>query len=152
VVNDNEIQTALRYNHYWPLAKYDSEIIGSIKLGFDKVYITDYAKNIEFPDKTAFIYDTYVLKKYRNNGVATQLILDAAEYSKNKGYQKLGCHIPKWNKASIIAYEKIGFKKISYIRYYKIFGICFIISKSLRKSKKQKDKRIKKIGIPYEQN
>jgi len=152
VVNSNEIDTAQKYNHCWPSAKINNKIVGSIKIGFLKVYITDYEKVFDLSDKTAFIYDTYVIEKYRKKGIAKLLILKAVNYLNNNGYKKVGCHIPSWNKASINAYEKIGFKKIIYIRYFRILGIPFRITKTPKNSSILKNTNIKKLGIPYEQN
>ena len=97
--------------------------VGCIKIGFKNVYISDYDKIIKLPNKMAFIYDTYVLEDQRKKGVAKYLITHAIKFLKAHKYTKVRCHIPPWNKASISAYEKIGFRKISYIRYFKIFGI-----------------------------
>jgi ribosomal protein S18 acetylase RimI-like enzyme len=150
VINANEIKIALKYNHCWASAKINKKIIGSIKIGYSKVYISDYEKVFDLSEKTAFIYDTYVLEEYRKKGVAKLLISEAVKYLKNKGYAKVGCHIPAWNIASINAYEKIGFKKMKYIRYIKIFGLSFRITKSPLKSSFLKGVEIKKVGISYE--
>jgi ribosomal protein S18 acetylase RimI-like enzyme len=123
LVHPKEIFTALKYNHYWPSVSKNEKIIGCIKIGFENVFIVDYNRIIKFPEKMAFIYDTYVLQKYRGKGVAKYLITQAILFLKSQGYTKVRCHIPDWNIASINAYEKIGFKKISHIICYRILGI-----------------------------
>ena len=123
VVHPQEIATALEYNHCWPSVRTNGKIIGCIKIGFGNVYIVDYNRVIEFPERMAFIYDTYVLQEQRGKGVAKYLITQAIKFLKAQGYTKVRCHIPPWNKASISAYEKIGFKKVSYIRCFRIFGV-----------------------------
>jgi ribosomal protein S18 acetylase RimI-like enzyme len=123
VVHPQEIATALEYNHCWPSIRTSGKIIGCIKIGFRNVYIVDYNRVIELPERMAFIYDTYVLQEQRGKGVAKHLITQAIKFLKAQGYTKVRCHIPPWNKASISAYEKIGFKKFSYIRYFRIFGV-----------------------------
>jgi ribosomal protein S18 acetylase RimI-like enzyme len=123
VVHPKEIATALKYNHCWPSVRSNGKIIGCIKIGFGNVYIVDYNRMIEFPERMAFIYDTYVLQEERGKGIAKYLIAQAIKFLKAQGYTKVRCHIPAWNKTSISAYEKIGFRKVSYIRYFKIFGI-----------------------------
>jgi len=133
LVYQKEIETALKYDHCWSSVKLNGEIIACIKIGFKEIYISDYDKVVEFPKNMAFIYDTYVLPKYRNKGVAKYIISQAIKFAKTEGYIKVGCHIPPWNKASINAYTKNGFKKIDYIRNFKIFGLSIKISKSPKK-------------------
>ena len=128
LVNSKEINTALECNHFWPSVKINDEIIGCIKIGFKKVYIADYNELMEFPDKMAFIYDTFVLKEYRGKGVGRYLISQAAINLKSRDYISLGCHIPPWNKASIKAFEKNGFKKIKYVRNFKVLGVAIKIA------------------------
>jgi len=123
VVHPKEIVVALKYNHCWPYVSINGKIIGCIKIGFKNVFIVDYKKVIKFPEKMAFIYDTYVLEEQRGKGIGKYLILEAVKFLKSKRYEKVRCHIPSWNKISISAYEKIGFKKINYIRFYRVFGI-----------------------------
>jgi len=123
LVNQKEIITAYKYNHYWPSVSINGEIIGCIKIGFSNIFITDYKQLIKFPEKMAFIYDTYVLEEQRGKGIGKFLIAQAIKYLKSQGYNKVRCHIPAWNKISISIYEKMGFKKISFIRFFRIFGV-----------------------------
>lgn len=150
VVRPQEIATALEYNHCWPSVRTNGKIIGCIKIGFRNVYIVDYNRVIEFPDKMAFIYDTYVLQEQRGKGVAEYLITQAIKFLKAQGYTKVRCHIPPWNKASISAYEKIGFKKVSYIRYFRIFGVSIRIVNPPRKIQMFKGNRILQEDMPDE--
>jgi len=123
LVHPKEIIVALKYNHCWPSVSINGKIIGCIKIGFENVFIVDYKQVIKFPEKMAFIYDTYVLEEQRGKGVGKYLIAQAMKFLKSHGYTKVRCHIPPWNKISISAYEKMGFKKISYIRFFRILGI-----------------------------
>lgn len=149
LVHPKETTTALEYNHYWPSAILDGEIIGCIKVGFKNVYISDYGKLVRFPEKMAFIYDTYVLEKYRCKGVAKFLISQVAIHLKSEGFTSLGCHIPAWNKSSIKAFEKNGFKKVKYIRNFMIFGIPIRISNSSDKSSIFNGGKITYEELPY---
>lgn len=123
LIYQKEITTASLYNHCWPYVISNGKIIGCIKIGFDSVFIVDYKRIMKFPDKMAFIYDTYVSEEQRGKGVGKYLIVQALKFLKSQGYKKVRCHIPPWNKISISAYEKMGFKKICYIRFFRIFGI-----------------------------
>lgn len=133
VVNSKEISVAKIYNHCWPSARFNGNIVGSIKIGFGHVFISDYDKIVKFPNDMAFIYDTYVSQDNRRKGVGKFLINQAVKYAKSEGYARIGCHIPPWNKASISAYKKNDFKKVDYIRNFRIFGVSFKISNSPKK-------------------
>jgi len=133
LINQEEINAAYKYNHYWCSVKFNDQIIACIKIGFNKIFISDYNKIIKFPKNMAFIYDTFVLPKYRGKGVGNFIIYQAIKHIKNKGYLKIGCHIPPWNKNSIKIYKKNGFKEINYIRNLKIFGVSIQISRSPKK-------------------
>ena len=150
VVHQKEIEAALSYNHCWPNICYNGKIIGCIKIGFQNVFIVDYNKLVKFPDDTAFIYDTYVIEEMRGKGLAKYLITEAAKFAKSKGYAKLGCHIPPWNKASIRAYEEIGFNKIRYIRNFNLFGASIRIGKAPNNYSMFTKGRLLKEYIPYE--
>ncbi len=132
LVNQKEIAVAYKYNHCWPVVSFNEKIIGCIKIGFDNVFIADYKQVIKFPEKMAFIYDTFVLEEQRGKGIGKYLISQAIKYLKSKDFKKVRCHIPTWNKISINAYEKMGFKKISYIRFFRIFGIPIKNVKSIK--------------------
>ena len=123
VVNQEEITTAYKYNHCWPFVSINGKIVGCIKIGFDSVFIADYKQVIKFPEKIAFIYDTFVLEEQRGKGIGKYLINQAIKFLKSQGYSKVRCHIPPWNKISISVYEKMGFKKISYIRFFRVFRV-----------------------------
>jgi ribosomal protein S18 acetylase RimI-like enzyme len=150
VVHPKEIDAALKYNHCWPNISYKDKIIGCIKIGLENIFIVDYNKLVKFPNDTAFIYDTYVIDEMRGKGLAKYLISEAAKFVKTKGYAKVGCHIPPWNKASINAYEEIGFRKISYIRNINLLGVSIRIGKSPSNFSMLTKGRLLKEYIPYE--
>ena len=149
VVYQKEIEAAQKYNHCWPSVLNDEKIISSIKIGFGNVYIFDYDKVIEFPDKMAFIYDLFILDEYRKKGIAKYIISQTIKFLKKRGYNKVGCHIPPWNKAAISAAEKNGFKKMKYIRYFRIFGIPIKIINSSNISSIFKGGKILNDELPY---
>lgn len=126
--NRQEIDVGLKENHYFSNIKYQGRIIGYAKLGLGRVYIRDYKKILNFPDRVAFIYDTYIVPEYRGLKIATFLVNEVMRFLKDKGFKKIGCHIPLWNIASINTYTKLGFKKKKCIRYFKILGLKIFTS------------------------
>jgi CelD/BcsL family acetyltransferase involved in cellulose biosynthesis/ribosomal protein S18 acetylase RimI-like enzyme len=126
LINEKEILTGVILNHYFPTALHNGKIIGYVKVGFNAIYITDYNRIMSVPDDMVFIYDTYILQKYRGKGVAPFIISETLKHMKNMGYKYVRCHIPKWNKSSIRAYKKLNFREVNFIRCIKIFGIPII--------------------------
>ncbi|HUV60173.1 MAG TPA: GNAT family N-acetyltransferase [Desulfatiglandales bacterium] len=122
MLNENEIKVAKRIGHHWASIRYNGNIIGYIKLGFNEVFITDYKKIIKFPKHVAYIYDTFVLDEFRNRKVASYFIRETCKFLKKKGFGKVICHIPDWNISSIKVYSKAGFKRIQAIRFLNILG------------------------------
>jgi len=132
LANPKEFKTAEIYNHFFPCAKLNGEIIGCAKIGFKNVYISDYKRLLRFPDKTAFIYDTYVVPEMRGNGVAPAIITEAFNYLKNRGYNKVKCHIPEWNGASVRTYKKLGFNKLGKVHCHRPLGMTILSRNPLK--------------------
>ncbi|MEM2250202.1 MAG: GNAT family N-acetyltransferase [Candidatus Bathyarchaeia archaeon] len=64
--------------------------------------------------KTAYIWDLYVAKEYRNIGVGTALLENAIAYLKSIGVEKVGLLVNYWNENAKKLFEKLGFKLWSY--------------------------------------
>lgn len=129
--NEQESTVGLVENHYFPNMKYEGRIIGYAKVGRGKVYVQDYHKVIEFPGNVAFIYDTYIAPDFRGLSLAPFFITEIMKLVKQDGMHALRCHIPPWNKASMHAYTKVGFKNKKFVRSFKIFGFRFLTSDPL---------------------
>jgi O-antigen/teichoic acid export membrane protein/ribosomal protein S18 acetylase RimI-like enzyme len=129
--NEREIETAREKRHYFPNVKYHNKIIGYAKAGTGKVYIEDYRQEISLPRGKGFIYDLYVDSKFRGKGIAAYLLNELIAELKKQGVKKLGCHIPGWNHASAAVFERLGFKKVEYVRHFRVLGrIRFNITKT----------------------
>jgi len=125
--NSFEIEYAQINKHYFPAAKYNDKIIGFEKIGFGKIFILDFEGFICLPDRVAMVYDIFILPEYRNLGIASFLTRECLIYLRNKGFEKIYCHILPDNESSIRSFSKVGFKKVSNVYFLKIFGIKFII-------------------------
>ncbi len=122
-----ELEYAQVNKHYFPVARYNDKIIGFEKIGFKKIFILDFEGFIHLPDRSAMIYDTFILPEYRNLGIASFLTRESIIYLRNKGFEKIYCHILPTNESSIRSFLKVGFKKIRNIYFLKILGMKFII-------------------------
>ncbi|MGQ9507095.1 MAG: GNAT family N-acetyltransferase [Candidatus Bathycorpusculaceae bacterium] len=59
---------------------------------------------------SAYIWDLYVLKEYRNMGIGTALIKNTLVYLKSLGFNKVGLLVNYWNENARKLFEKLGFK------------------------------------------
>ena len=126
IVHPTELAVAEKQGHYLVNIRHEGKIIGYVKVGFGQVYVQDFERVVAFKPGEAFIYDTFVLPEFRCRGVASAAIESCMRLLAREGYQKLYCHIPLWNAASIKAYLRAGFKRVCRIRYRRIMGISLL--------------------------
>jgi len=150
MTDPKEINTALDNNHCWATAHINGKIIGCNRIGFRNVFITDFNKVVEFPKKMSFFYDIYTIPEQRSNGVAMYLVIQSLKFCKSKGYTKVGNHVPAWNKASIRVSEKMGFKRVCYIRNFRIFGVPIRIKSKNKKNSILRGGEIQRQELPYD--
>ena len=70
--------------------------------------------------KSAYIWDLFVLKEYRNRGIGTTLLNDAIAYLKSIGCEKVGLLVNYWNERAKKLFEKLGFKLWSHFLVKKL--------------------------------
>lgn len=127
---EEEIRVARHALHEFTCLREGSEVIGYIKLGVERIFVSDFSKVLLVPPLTAFIYDTFILPSHRNIGLGSFLIAKTAEYAQQKGYHNLWCHIPSWNRASVKAYAHVGFRPVGHVRLFRICGKDLFIVRS----------------------
>ncbi len=64
------------------------------------------------------LQDIFVLKEYRNRGIATNLIAVMQNYAKASGKGKIFLEVRKSNAVALSLYEKAGFNRISERKKY----------------------------------
>jgi ribosomal protein S18 acetylase RimI-like enzyme len=95
-----------------------------IKVAFDDNNIVGYCISVkklhdyegvvmDITWKTAYIWDLFVCKEYRNRGIGTALLQDAFTYLKSIGFDKVGLLVNCGNEDARKLYEKQGFKLYS---------------------------------------
>jgi len=117
-----EIEVGLREKHLFANVKYNQRIIGYCRVGIHRVYISDYRRVFELKQGSAFIYDSYVVADFRNQGVITFLKIKIMEELRRRGFKKIRNHVPPWNTASLKVSDKLGFKKTAHVRHIRILG------------------------------
>jgi ribosomal protein S18 acetylase RimI-like enzyme len=123
------MKVAISEGHYWVNAKFDGKIIGFIKIGFGKVFVSDYNKILQFPKKVAFLYYVHVAPDFRGKKIAPYLFNKACKFCKEQGYTKALGYVHDWNVASRKSLSNAGLREIKRIYYYKIFGIKLLTAR-----------------------
>ena len=87
-----EIEIALKENHYFSNAKYNGKIIAYCKTGMNKVYvyIDDYGRVLSLPAKVAFNYHIFVVPEFRRQNIADTVFVKLMHELRDRGYKKLG--------------------------------------------------------------
>jgi GNAT superfamily N-acetyltransferase len=119
---EKEKEVAVQEGHYWINAKHNRNIVGFMKIGFGKVFISDYRKTIRFPKNVIFTYESYVDPRFRGNRIQPYIRSEVCKFFKRKGFTKNVSYIHDWNTPSIRAATHFGMKKAKTIYYYRILG------------------------------
>jgi RimJ/RimL family protein N-acetyltransferase len=124
---EKELPPAIEYNHVFMVMLREGSIIGYVKIGRNRCYIHDFDKTISFKERTAFIYDTFVIPEYRGKALALFALNQSSQYLKDQGLEKIVCHIEKWNISSIRTFIKGGFRIKDSIRFIKLCHLPFFV-------------------------
>jgi len=71
------------------------------------------------PEAYTFVSDLYVLPEYRRQGIGTGLVERVRAWGWAKGINRLSLVLPNQNQAALSLYEKLGFRPIQTMLYYK---------------------------------
>jgi GNAT superfamily N-acetyltransferase len=112
------------------LAELNDEVAGVIWINLSDKYKTNCEYVYEPDDKAAWIFDLYIVPKYRLRGAFVYLMNVVLQYVQDQSYTALSGEIHYANKASINAHIRIGFKIIETISYVSILGLYMYSIKS----------------------
>lgn len=98
----NLSQAALEDGAHYYVLKQDDSILGYIMLAVKEDKMTG--------DEFGFIYELYVMPKYRKQGYGRQLLEYATQHFKQLGYDKIRLNVYEGNEAKYL-YESIGFQQ-----------------------------------------
>jgi GNAT superfamily N-acetyltransferase len=125
---EKELKVAINGGHYWVNAKSEEKIVGFMKIGFGKVFISDYDKIFQFPQNTVFLYEMRVVPEFGGKKIASYLLNESCKFFKRQGYTKALGYSHKMNAASHKSLSNAGFRGKKTIYYYKILGFKFLTS------------------------
>jgi GNAT superfamily N-acetyltransferase len=115
-----EIASARRNDHCYPVLIKDRQTVGFIKLARGRVYIHDFESEVSLPEGVAFIYDTFVDSELRGGGLGVALIRATAAWLRDRGCRGILCHIEDWNRPSVRAFSRAGFVGLGPVRYVRV--------------------------------
>lgn len=98
---------------YMLLAEEGGELAGFLKVDIIKI------ESFFIQTRALFLDDVYVKEKYRKQGIANNLILEAEKIAKKKKIKWLKCRIYEFNKPAQAMAKSSGFKSL-YSEYFKI--------------------------------
>lgn len=98
---------------YLLIAEEGKEIAGFLKIDITKI------ESFYIQTKVLFLDDIFVKDKYRKQGIAKKLILEAEEIAKKKKIKWLKCKIYEFNKPAQEMVKSRNFKAL-YSEYFKI--------------------------------
>ena len=114
---EQEIDTALRNGHIFPLVTVDGVKAGYIKVGLGKAYVTDFNRELSIPSGSAFIYDAFVHPEFRGRGVARWARAETMRWLQQHGTVRIWSHIPSWNRAAIAMVKSCGCRRVAFVRH-----------------------------------
>lgn len=95
------VEPLLVKGSYYLIAVEDDQLMGWILLGASKDQFTDKVNG--------FIYELFVIEKFRGNGISKRLMETAIDYLRQDGYPEVRLSAFAGNQA-IKLYEKMGFR------------------------------------------
>lgn len=100
------LQPAIDMGAYHLVAIKDNQVVGWILIGWTIDHLLD--------ETVGFIFDLYVFKKYRSEGIGHQLMQAAFKELKRQGFRQCQLNVYAGNRAKRL-YEELGFREVSTI-------------------------------------
>jgi len=120
--NPREIEVGIKEKHFLSNAKYNGKIVAIHKIGIYKVYVEDYKMILSVEPDIAFNYHIYVAPEFRKKRIGTKKYVHTFHELRNRGFEKVITSFAPWNIGSGKLLKKIGYKKIAYIRHFRILN------------------------------
>ena len=122
-----ELDLAEREGHLLVHALHQDQIVGWLKTGYPRVYVTDYRQIVELPDGVAMLYDSYVTPEFRGQRILGEMVTEAMRELRRRGLRRMLCHIPEWNQASTKAYRRCAFEPFGRVSYRRVLGLSLFL-------------------------
>lgn len=117
-----EMSSILDRKQYFVGIKNGDDLIGYIKIGWDKVYIVDYGLDFEMPSGCYFIIDIFVDPDARGMGAGPFLSSASAAEMKNRGFKSSIMHVRTSKTPMLKSAVHAGYSEIGRVKYSSILG------------------------------
>ena len=120
-----EMDVAEDLEHLFPLVRVEGRNAGYMKVATSAAWVDDFETILPIPAACGYVYDSFIHPDFRGRGLARWMIARTLDELATRGVERVWCHIPRWNRASIAAYEHAGFVRIASIRHLRFLGWRF---------------------------
>lgn len=104
------------------VATVNTNVVGFAWINFQTRKYESAIERVEtFRSNEALIYDTFVLAKYRKNGIGSKLNESCLKYLRLNGYKRALVYINARNTPSINSFVAVNFRGIKQITFLKVF-------------------------------
>jgi GNAT superfamily N-acetyltransferase len=98
------------------------QLVGYVKIGWDKVYVLDYGINIQLPPSWIFVLDTFVLPEWRGRGVGTFLISATSVAMRERGFTRRIAHVRIDNAVMLRLAHAVGYQELGQVEFTSFLG------------------------------
>ncbi|KIH75478.1 Acetyltransferase (GNAT) family protein [Geoalkalibacter ferrihydriticus] len=126
----SEAKKRLANGYYFSYAlSPEGEVVGWSWAAVNKVYFSEFNRNLKINSKEAFTYNAFVRSDYRGKKINRFLKNALISRLKKDGYSQFYGYIHTWNKSSIKSLESIGFKHVGRVFHGKLLFLDFVKTK-----------------------
>jgi GNAT superfamily N-acetyltransferase len=117
------VGVAVRYDHRWTLWALGGETVAFCKVGGGRVFIVDFDRAFDLPERVAYLSDVYVTPLMRRKGIGRALLAETLSFLANESFAGVVCHIPRSNAASASLFGSLGFVPLGEVRFTRVLGL-----------------------------
>lgn len=117
-----EIGSMKERGHYFAGVMNGDDLIGYIKIGWDRVYILDYGIDLKIPPGDYFIIDIYIDPAGRGLGAGPFLVSAAALEMKRRGFEGSIMHVRTDKDPMLKTCLRTGYREIGRVDYRSVLG------------------------------
>ncbi len=121
--NETVLEKRFNNNVGCYVAEIDDTIAGIVWLKFEENYRTNCEYAFTPKKKYAWVYDEYVVPKYRLRGVFQKMLIESLKIVKSRSYEGYCGEIHYENTLSLNSHRRLGFNILEEISYVNFLGL-----------------------------
>jgi GNAT superfamily N-acetyltransferase len=117
----SEVSRRLEAGHLCFAARHEGRLVGASWVYTGQAWWVGYlACSMRLATDEAYLYHTYTSPSYRGQRISAARDAAQVRYLRNDGYRRVLALVPPWNKPSLRALEKAGWKPLGVMGYVKL--------------------------------